>query len=679
MSQPWSVSIERSGPSTARVVFCPAGVSVGPTFAVREPQFEPVPIPGTGAVTVCEGRVSVSVQPDGRFPHADNLRIEWTSRGRRRTWRPGDLDHENLGAAFFALDNLWRDYVPAGVRPADPMAGYDDHIWNTATLTAAIEKAYKSVRGKYPETEERNTDVRRLVSGKPPLLFPDWPADVHKAYDIVRHSPPGLLTRSGLSLFRDGTPPWDAQSEWIGAIPGPQPFVLYLVYHDCDWRLAVRELTRLLGPIPRIPSSLLGVWYSNYAPFGAADLQKIVAGFAEYNLPLDTISVDMDWHDGGWYGYGWNQELFPDPDAFAAWLRQERLKATFNVHPLYVPATEARLEEFKQAAGHSGEVFGEAGDWHPFQANTLKVDIEDPRHVQAYLELHRRAEDAGCDFWWIDGSVLRPDGRDDSSWLNHVYRAHLAKRPGHTPIVLARAGGLGGHRDVILFTGDACSQWEILAFEVEASIRAVGGLIAYVSHDIGGFWHDAKDRPTNQPPDHLYVRWLQFGCLSPIMRLHSFNGVREPWRFAPDTLRIARRFMQLRMRLMLYLDRLVDVAHETGLPLLRPMWFEFDSDEAYECTGQYMLGERLLVAPVTREDAKVRYWLPPGAWHDAFANRTLTGPKWVEETVAMYGMPLWLKEGTSLDLAKPTRKVRGALVGFRETVRGPGWAVRSIF
>jgi alpha-glucosidase (family GH31 glycosyl hydrolase) len=416
------------------------------------------------------------------------------------------------------------------------------------------------------------------------------------------------------------------------------------------------------------------VWYSNYAPLGASDFEQIAAGFAEHDLPLDTISVDMDWHTGGWYGYEWNRELFPDPAGFAAWLREENLNATFNIHPLYVPADDSRLEAFKRAAGHPGEMFGDEGDWDPLQANTLKIDIENPRHVQAYLALHRDAEDGGCDFWWIDGSVPQPDGRDECSWLNHVYRTHLARRPGHLPIVLARAGGLGGHRDPILFTGDACSQWDVLAFEVETSVRAAGGLLAYVSHDIGGFWHDGQDRPTNQPPDDLYLRWLQFGCLSPIFRLHSFNGVREPWRFAPDTLRVARRFMQLRMRLIPYLHQLVDVAHDTGLPPLRPTWFAFDADEAYECTGQYMLGNTLLVAPVVREDAKVRYWLPPGDWHHAFADRTCTGPDWVEETVPLDVMPLWLKDSASLELARPARNVKDVLAGPRETVRGPHWA-----
>jgi alpha-glucosidase (family GH31 glycosyl hydrolase) len=587
----------------------------------------------------------------------------------------GGLDHENLGAPFLALDNLWRDLVPHGVHAADPLLAYDQRIRNTAALTAAMEAATQEATGRFPDTEQRNAEVQRLLEGEPSAQLPEWPAAVVESREIVRRSPPGLLTRSGLTIFRDDTPPWDPEADWITPRPDPQPVVLYLVYHDCDWRLAVRELVGLLGPIPKIPPFLLGVWYSNYSRLGAADFRRVAADFARHGLPLDTISVDTDWHGKQWYAFAWDETLFPDPHAFAAWLREEDLRATFNVHPLYLPSDEPGLTEFIEACGHSGELLGPQGDWHPVQAGCLKVDIHDRRQAEAYMRIfHPPVERGGCDFWWIDGCVRRPDGRDECSWLNHVYRAHLAKQSGHTAIVLGRAGGLGGHRDAILFTGDTCSQWEVLAFEVETVVRAAGALLAYVSHDIGGFYSDSRGGPQNKPPDDLYIRWVQFGCLSPIMRLHSFDGVREPWRFGPRVLRIARHFMLLRMRLVPYLHALTQDADDSGVPLVRPMWFEFDDEDAYACVGQYMLGPSLLVVPVVREDARVRYWLPAGRWHDAFSERIRSGPAWVEETMALETMPLWLRDGAVLELGRPALRTGQVLAGPRHRATGGNWA-----
>jgi hypothetical protein len=675
MNQSWRVKIEQLSAPTARIVFAPAGVEVGPTFAVRDLQTRAVAVPSDGRIELYGGAVVVQVADDGRPPHERNLSVEWTCRGKRRSWRPGELDHENLGAPFTAMDNLWNDYIPQGVHAADPLTGYDERMYNVGALSFAIETAIHAQTGRFPATELRNAEVVRAINGAASAVLPEWPATVLKAREVVRHNPPGLLTRSGLTIFRDDTPPWDPQREWITDRPALEPVILYLVYHDCDWRLAVAELTALLGPIPLIPPFLLGVWYSNYSRWGAADFQRLAAEFERHGLPLDTISVDTDWHGASWYGYHWDAELFPDPPAFAEWLHQEDLRATLNIHPLYVPAEEPGVAEFCRASGHSGEILGPQGDWHPEQAGHLKVDIRDQRQADAYMQVfHEPIERAGCDFWWIDGSVRRPDGGDECSLLNHVYRAHLAKQDGHTPIVLARVSGLGGHRDAILFTGDTCSQWEVLAFEVETSVRAAGALLAYVSHDIGGFYSELTPGSENKPPEDLYVRWVQFGCLSPIMRLHSFQGVREPWRYGPRVLRIARHFMLLRMRLLPYMYALVEEAHRTGIPLLRPMWFEFDAEDAYACLGQYMLGPSLLVAPPVRPEGRVRYWLPAGWWHDAFSERVESGPKWLTEAVPLETVPLWLRDGVALELGEPRLRAGEVIAGPRQRVTGANWA-----
>jgi alpha-D-xyloside xylohydrolase len=158
------------------------------------------------------------------------------------------------------------------------------------------------------------------------------------------------------------------------------------------------------------------------------------------------------------------------------------------------------------------------------------------------------------------------------------------------------------------------------------------------------------------------------------MRLHSFDGVREPWKYAASTLDICRRFFHLRMRLLPVTRKLVDDAHQSGVTPCRPMWFEFDDEDAYRCVGQYMLGPSLLVAPVVRGDSRASYWLPPGRWHDAFSSRTETGPTWIDETVDADVIPLWLRDGAELELCEPAPRVAAALAGPRRTVRGGHWA-----
>lgn len=77
----------------------------------------------------------------------------------------------------------------------------------------------------------------------------------------------------------------------------------YVIYHDGNWKAAVGELAKLLGPVPRIAEEFMGIWYSNYCEMGQKDSEAITDDFERYSLPLDIISVDMDWHGQDWYGY----------------------------------------------------------------------------------------------------------------------------------------------------------------------------------------------------------------------------------------------------------------------------------------------------------------------------------------------------------------------------------------
>ena len=57
-----------------------------------------------------------------------------------------------------------------------------------------------------------------------------------------------------------------------------------------------------------------------------------------YDIPLDVLVIDMDWHytepgKGGWSGWTWNKRLFPNPGRLLADLKKEGVKLTLNLHP----------------------------------------------------------------------------------------------------------------------------------------------------------------------------------------------------------------------------------------------------------------------------------------------------------------------------------------------------------
>jgi alpha-glucosidase (family GH31 glycosyl hydrolase) len=381
---------------------------------------------------------------------------------------------------------------------------------------------------------------------------------------------------------------------------------------------------------------------------GEREFRKLKNDFTRHDLPLDAVVVDTDWHRDFWHGFDWNLRLFPDPDRFARFLREHSLHGAFNVHPEFIPETDSRFPRFLKRAGVPKRILDKASAPHPFHAGCQFIDLFDKRQAEAYFEIfHRPIERKGCDLWWIDAPRRPEIDPGYHAWMNDLYARYTqqSKRRGSNA-VLSRTYGLGTHRSTIVFTGDTRSQWSVLAHEVILTQKASNCLFAYTSHDIGGFYSGDWAWKENKPPTDLYVRWVQFGALSPMFRLHSDHGVREPWRFGKDALRIVRRFLQFRACLLPYLADLAREAHETGVGLCRPMYYEFPSEaEAYAREGQYMLGPAMLVCPVVNPEGWVSTWIPPGRWSHAFRERVIEGPTVIEEKVPLEEAAVYVREG----------------------------------
>src|SRR5918998_1577328 len=334
---------------------------------------------------------------------------------------------------------------------------------------------------------------------------------------------PGLVSRSGWALVDDTAGVVFSEGDgWVEARPDNVNYQdWYLLGHRHDYAGALAEYTRFGGAIPLVPRFVLGAWWSRYWPYGEPDVREIVAGFREHGLPLDVFVLDMDWHTpDSWTGYTWNRELFPDPEGFLAWLHGQHLHTTLNLHPaLGVQPFEESYAAFAEALGADPA----GGEAVPFR-------IGDRRFVRSYFELlHHPLEDQGVDFWWIDwqqGSRSEIAGLDPLPWLNHLHFADMARRHPRRPLVFSRWGGLGSHRYPVGFSGDSFSLWPALRFQPRYTAAGANVGYAWWSHDIGG--HVGVADP------ELYVRWVQFGALSPVLRLHSTDDPgfeRLPWRF----------------------------------------------------------------------------------------------------------------------------------------------------
>lgn len=242
------------------------------------------------------------------------------------------------------------------------------------------------------------------------------------------------------------------------------------------------------------------------------------------------------------------------------------------------------------------------------------VDAADRRNAEAFLEvLHLPVQRQGLDYWWIDGQMGVGGAQVDKQlWTNHVYfESARTTLPDRRPMIFSRAGGFGTQRYPFHFTGDTWSQWEVLASQIEYTCRAGHLGRSFITHDIGGH----MSQSTMIDPE-LYCRWVQFGALSPVFRLHSSKGgERRPWLYGDLEMRCFKAALQLRMELLPVLYTLARESHDSGMPLCRsaclqePAW-----ERGYQVWDSYFLGDRIFVTPIVTPGEAREILLPPGAW-----------------------------------------------------------------
>ena len=475
----------------------------------------------------------------------------------------------------------------------------------------------------------------------------------------------GLLSRSGWAVY-DDTPRLVFNKEgWLEPRRAPVGYCdLYFFGYSTDAAACLRDFAHVSGHAPLLPRWALGNWWSRYWAYSANELLGLMDEFRDHQVPLSVCIVDMDWHitktgnkSSGWTGYTWNRDLFPDPQAFIAALHQRGLKTALNLHP--ADGIHPHEEQYPEMAARLGV--------DPATQAPIPFDIANSDFTQAYFEvLHHPQEADGIDFWWMDwqqGTLTALPGLDPLWWLNHLHFYDLGRDGQKRPFIFSRWGGLGNHRYPIGFSGDTHITWDSLAFQPYFTATAANVNYGWWSHDIGGHMGGIEE-------PELYVRWVQFGLFSPILRLHSTNNPfheRRPWGHDAETARLASHAMRLRHAFIPYLYSMSWRNHIRHLPLVQPMYHTHPHEEAaYYCPDQYTFGSELIAAPfITPADADTRLsrqvvWLPAGPegaageWFGFFDGLPFAGNSWHAVYGRLSDIPVVAKAGAIVPLAAPT-------------------------
>jgi len=465
----------------------------------------------------------------------------------------------------------------------------------------------------------------------------------------------GLMSRDGWYLIDDSQTALNDGNGWVVArsnhAGGYQDG--YFFGYDSDYQLGLSDFYKITGNPLLLPKWAFGVWYSKYEAYPGTYYQNtLLPKFRSDKVPIDVLVIDTDWKAPvAWDGWNWSTSLFPNPQSFMDWSKEQGLKVTLNIHPS-IDKTDPKNAQANITAGGLVD-----------QGNTYAFDFCNKKHVQAYFDLHQPFNTQGIRFWWMDwcceGTSPSIDGLPVDTWINSQYAKDATDR-GLRGFAFSRIGsGYNGYADIgkpnmawsehrytLHFTGDTYATWDMLAFESTYTIHEGNIGNPYVSHDLGSF--NGK-----QLSDDMYMRWVQFGTFQPIFRLHSDHGMRLPWEY-PNVTRQAEDFIRLRHALVPYTYTLAHESSIGGMPIVRGMYFYYpDAPEAYSFDKQYFYGEKVLVSPIVTAGAtaSTSMWFPEGKWTNYFTNAIVTGPVVKSISADYNSMPVFVKAGGIIPLA----------------------------
>ena len=439
----------------------------------------------------------------------------------------------------------------------------------------------------------------------------------------------------------------------------------YCFIYGNDYKAALSSLGAISGKVPMTRKYIHGVWYCRYWDYTSDEFLEIVDGYDKNDFPIDNIVFDMGWHTNdakvgtghnghlNWTGYSWNKELIPDPADLIKKLHEKGVTVSLNDHPHDgIRPHEDVYADFVKALGHNGD-------------DVPLFDLSDRDYMMKFFEYaHKPTDDMGVDFWWLDWqqNYLYPYvfGHNSTSlkWVNELYYKD-SQRNGKRGAGYSRWAGWGDHRHPIQFSGDAQSNWPILAFEVKLTACSGQGGCYYWAHDIGGF--------RGEPNPELTTRWTQFGALSAALRVHSTKDKkldRRPWISGDAETKAMRKMYHFRSQLMPYIYSSVWQTHNTMVPLNRSMFIDFGNQkESFNQPQEFMFGDVLMAAPITSPGegkdkvASQKVWFPKGdVWYDYFTGERYEGGSTREIFKPLDEFPLYVRGGYILAMQPYTSR-----------------------
>lgn len=397
----------------------------------------------------------------------------------------------------------------------------------------------------------------------------------------------------------------------------------------------IKGLAELIGTMPMVPRWALGYQQCRFSYTPASRVIEVADTFRIKRIPCDVMWMDIDYMDG-YRIFTFNPQTFPDPAA----LNRDLHIRGFHSAWMIDPGAKVDSTYFVYKSGTANDVWVKTAQGKEFHGDAWPgtcafPDFTQPKTVRWWADLYKDFLDRGVDGVWNDVNEPQisntPTGTmpEDNKHLggdkipagphlkyHNVYGYLMVKasregimkaRPQNRPFILTRSNFLGGQRFAATWTGDNASWESHMTMSVPMILTLGLSGQPFSGADVGGFLFN--------PDADLFGRWMALGAFYPFSRGHACAGTinKEPWAFGQKVEDVSRMALERRYVLLPYYYTLLHEASETGMPIMRPVFFADPKDTLLRAEEQaFLIGENLLVVPEWAQNPA----LPKGIWRN---------------------------------------------------------------
>ena len=405
-----------------------------------------------------------------------------------------------------------------------------------------------------------------------------------------------------------------------------------------DFNTCLKDYFKLTGYPPLIPRYALGIWWSKSKNYKTDEIKQLVTDFKDNQIPLSALLLDHNWHLNVYdkkfveSGFTWNGSLINNPTELISFLHSKGIRLGLVVNPnIGFYPFESTYDTIKKYLGNNDGII-------PFNALDAKA-------LDVYLKLLiHPLDNIGVDFYCNDTDEI-----NTNYWLTkNANYIDMTRNYQKRPIILAKKTNLADHRYGIIYTGKTKVNFKTLSDVAKYNVDAPNAGLSFYAHDIGGFYEGSES-------SNLYTRFIQLGTFSPIFKFGSSESKyykREPWRWETEVFEIAKYYLNLRQKMILYLYNEAYNYHKFGKLLIEPIYYKyphFYDNEIYR--NEYYLGQSLLVSPIIQKEDEVmkrtvhKFYIPEGIWYDFSTGKKYPGDRKYTTFYKLKDYPVFAKAG----------------------------------